>query len=102
MKNPDPDKIYFCVDIEKERTGYYFNNAPGKIPERSMNKVLTINLISYNEIIENDNTYCSGEMDMNEFFDKLKNSRIKPDTFIGLFLDHGKKFLPEFKKWEPI
>jgi hypothetical protein len=67
-----------------------------------MSKVFTVSLISYKEKLYDNKTYCSGEINIDEFFDKLKNSKIKADTFSKLFLDHGQKFLPIFKKWESI
>ena len=102
MKTPNPDTVSFCIDLEKEKVGYYFNNSPDFIHERFMSKIFTVSLVSYDEKLYDDKTYCSGEIDADEFFDKLKNSKIKADTFFKLFLDHGQKFLPVFKKWEPI
>ena len=27
MKTPNPDTVSFCIDLEKEKVGYYFNNS---------------------------------------------------------------------------
>lgn len=101
-KKSIPDKIIFAIDIEGERCGYYFNNSPYSIVERKMSKIFTVGLITYKEIKIEDHTHCSGEMDADDFFYKLGKSSIKPDIFYSLFIDHGKKFLPKFIKWEYV
>lgn len=94
--------VSFCLDFEKEKIGYYFDNAPSFIHERFMAKAFSVGLISYSERLLGDAKHCSGEIDADEFFDKLKKSNIKEESFFSLFLDHGKNFLPAFKKWESI
>lgn len=102
MKRPNADTVSFCLDFEKERIGYYFNNAPDFIRERFMTKAFSVGLVSYSERLLGDAKQCFGEIDIDEFFEKLKKSNIKEESFFSLFLDHGKNFLPAFKKWESI
>jgi len=102
METKAADTVSFCLDFEKEKIGYYFNNAPSFIRERFMTKAFSVKLISYRERLNGNQKICTGEIDVDEFFDKLKNSSIKQESFFLLFLDHGKNFLPAFKKWEPI
>ncbi len=102
MKETNPDIAFFCVDLEKERSGYYFNNAPDFIHERFMTKIFSVGLKSYGKTVKGNTICWYGEIDVDEFFKKLNESKIKADSFYPLFLEHGKSFLPAFKKWESI
>ena len=94
--------VSFLVDFFSGRTGYYIGDVPDDIEIRSMSKVLILDLMTYTERRVENKTTAGGEIDIEEFFNKLKDSKIKEDTFYELFLDHGKNFLPKFKKWESI
>jgi hypothetical protein len=96
VKDINPDIAFFCVDLEKERSGYYFNNAPDFIDERFMTKIFSVCLTSYGKSVDGDKIRWYGEIDVDEFFKKLNESKIKADSFYPLFLNHGKSFLPKF------
>lgn len=95
--------VSFLIDIESEKVGYHFNNAPNNISERSMTKIVTVGIKNYDETMLSKSTKkCTGEMDADEFFRAIGSTVIKSDAFERLFLDHGKNFLPKFEKWESI
>jgi hypothetical protein len=95
--------VSFVIDLEKERTGYYFSNAPKDAPQRSMQKIATVRVKSYKQTEKEPGLFkCTCEVDVESLFNVIVSSQVKPRVFEQLFLDYGAFFLPTFEKWETI